>query len=408
VTDFVIQHQCPQCGAPAELSETDRLLACGFCRVRSYLTIRGVPRYVIPHHAPQGKEVFYYPYWRFKGMLFSCMSRRIENRFLDVSHQALLSHHFPPNIGFRAQTQKLRFAAGEAEGRFLKPGVSFDDIFAKLREQYAPSAGPLLHQEFIGETRSLIYSPFYFDSKLLDAVVNTPVSNVRREQMPEGMLQSDDRHRPIGFLAALCPNCGGDLEGDSDCLVMTCRGCKRAWWEQKGRLVPLKTSHFSGNGDRLVYLPFWRIQADVAPVRLETYADLVKIANLPRAVQPGWDKIPFRFWNPAFKLRPQSYLTIATQVTLGQPMEKAVSGPPGGTAHGVTLPIQEALESLKLNIANFLRPLEARMEIMPQLEIKPHRFSLVYIPFKDTRLELVQPRLNLAVNKSVLSHARNL
>jgi len=362
----------------------------------------------MPHSAPPGKEVFYYPYWRFKGMLFSCLPRRIENRFFDVSHQAITSRHFPPNIGFRAQTQKLRFAAVQQEGVLLKPGVPFDHIFTRLREQYSPPpTDSMLHQEFIGETRSLIYAPFYFDSKLMDAVVNEPVSKVRREEMPEGLLQPEARRRPIDFLAALCPNCGGDLDGDSDCLVLTCRNCQSAWWEQKRRLAPLKTVHFPGE-ERSVYLPFWRVRADVTPVRLETYADLVKIANMPRVVQPGWDKIPFRFWNPAFKLRPQNYLTIATQMTLGQPMEKAVSGPPGGDAYSVNLPIREALESLKLILANFLRPLEARVDLVPQIEIKPHRFSLVYIPFKDTRLELVHPRLNLAVNKSVLSHARNL
>jgi hypothetical protein len=172
--------------------------------------------------------------------------------------------------------------------------------------------------------------------------------------------------------------------------------------------VQLKAVHFPEKGDGWVYLPFWRIQADVAPIRLETYADLVRTANLPKVVQPGWDKIPFRFWNPAFKVRPQSYLTIASNVTLNQPTEKPEEGPPRDRFHSVTLPLSEALETLKLNLANFMRPLERRAELIPQLDIRPRRFKLVYIPFQDTRLELVQPRLNLAVNKNVLSHAKNL
>ena len=111
MTSFIIEHQCPQCGAPAELEETDRLFECGYCRVKSYLTVPDYFRYTLPHHAPAGKELIYFPYWRFKGMLFSCLKKNIDMRFLDVSHQALGSVHFPVNIGFRGQTQKLRFAA---------------------------------------------------------------------------------------------------------------------------------------------------------------------------------------------------------------------------------------------------------------------------------------------------------
>jgi hypothetical protein len=242
----------------------------------------------------------------------------------------------------------------------------------------------------------------------MDAVINRPVSNIRPEDLPEGFLGTDRGRRPIHFLAALCPQCGRDLDGERDCLVLTCENCQSAWWEKREKLVQIKTTHFPEKGDGWVYLPFWRIQADVAPVRLETYADLVKTANLPRVVQPGWDKIPFRFWNPAFKVRPQSYLTIATNVTLKQPMEKSVSGPPRGNVHSVTLPLGEALETLKLSLVNFLRPLERRTELASQIDIQPRRFQLVYIPFQDTRLELIQPRLNLAVNKNVLSHAKNL
>jgi len=409
VTDFVIEHQCPQCGAPVELSETDRLLACGFCRVRSYLAPRGVFRYVIPDHAPSGKEIIYYPYWRFKGMLFSCLAKRIENRFIDFSCQALESTHFPLNIGFRGQSQKLRFAAAETEGLFIKPGIPFEMIFDRVRERFAPELPEaVFHHEFIGETRSLIYSPFYFDPKLMDAVINQPVSQVRPEEMPDGLLRADRGPGRINFLAALCPQCGWDLSGDSDSLVLTCGNCRTAWWEKNGKLTQLETAHFHQTGDDLVYLPFWRIQADVSPIRLKTYADLIKIANLPKVAAPGWDRIPFFFWNPAFKVRPQNYLTIAANVTLNQPAEKAVPGHPAGAVRSVTLPLKEAVESIKLNLAGFIRPMEARVDLLPQIDIKPRRFLLIYIPFKNTRLELVQPRLNLAVNKNVLSHARNL
>ncbi|MGD9137268.1 MAG: hypothetical protein PVH42_10930, partial [Desulfobacterales bacterium] len=35
--NVLIEYQCPQCGAPATIEETDRLFTCQFCRVNSYL-----------------------------------------------------------------------------------------------------------------------------------------------------------------------------------------------------------------------------------------------------------------------------------------------------------------------------------------------------------------------------------
>lgn len=408
MTNFVIEHQCPQCGAPAEFEETDRLFQCGFCRVTSYLTAPGYFRYVIPHNAPAGKDLVYFPYWRFKGMLFSCLPKRIENRFVDVSHQALELPNFPINIGFRGQTQKLRFAAAESRGVFVKPDTPFKNIFILLRKRYSMNLPkPVLHQEFIGETKSMIYAPFYFDGGIVDAVLNKSVRDAFPDDIYERLPPDRDRGK-INFLPALCPQCGWNLDGERDSLVLLCDNCETAWWEKNQRLTLLKTAHFMQKGDGLTYLPFWRIQAEVTPLRLETYADLVRTANMPRVVKPGWENIPIYFWNPAFKVRPQSYLTIATNVTLNQPTKQIKTGYPRGTRYGVTLPLKEAVESLKLNLANFLRPREKQADLIPQIEIRPRRFILVYIPFKDTRLELVQPDLNLAVNKNILSLAKNL
>jgi hypothetical protein len=333
----------------------------------------------------------------------------MENRFIDVSRQALESNVFPFNIGFRGQTQKLRFAATQQDGEFLRPGISINDIFLRLGEKFGPSpARSILHQEFIGETRSLIYSPFYFDPVLTDGVTRQPVSKLRREEVMTEISAANRKKWKIHFLAAICPRCGWDLDGDPDSLVLACHNCRSAWMGKGGKFLPVKTVYFVDEDEDRVYLPFWRVEADVSPVVLKTYADLIRTANMPRVVQPGWDKLPFHFWNPAFKVRPQSYLTIATNVTLNQPREKAEAGPPSGVVHSVTLPLSEAVESLKLNLANFLRPMETRVELVPDIRIRARRFQLVYIPFRKNRLELVQPRLNLAINRNVLLHARNL
>jgi endogenous inhibitor of DNA gyrase (YacG/DUF329 family) len=109
VTALIIEHSCPQCGAPVELEETDRLIRCGFCRVASVIDTSDFFRYVIPHRAENGKPLIYFPYWRFKGMLFSCLAKKIEQRFVDVSHQAFNSPYFPPNIGSAGRPRKFAF-----------------------------------------------------------------------------------------------------------------------------------------------------------------------------------------------------------------------------------------------------------------------------------------------------------
>ena len=70
------------------MEETDRLFACEFCRVTSYLYAKDVFRYLLPSKAADSKELVFFPYWRFKGMLFACAGNGVRHKFVDVSHQA--------------------------------------------------------------------------------------------------------------------------------------------------------------------------------------------------------------------------------------------------------------------------------------------------------------------------------
>ena len=124
-TRLQIEHQCPQCGGPITLEEADHLIDCEFCKVKSFLVARDLFRYMLPHKAPENRELVYVPYWRFKGMLFSCIEDEIKKKIIDVSHQGLESGHFPASLGLRSQTLKLRFVTPEAEGRFLSPRLSY-------------------------------------------------------------------------------------------------------------------------------------------------------------------------------------------------------------------------------------------------------------------------------------------
>lgn len=409
MTSFIIEHQCPQCGAPAELEETDRLFQCDYCRVKSYLDVPGTFRYALPHRAPAGKELVYFPYWRFKGMLFFCVPGDIKNRFVDYSRQAIASVHFPFSLGFRSQTQKLRFAVTEAEGKFLKPEVTRAAIIEDVIANFSANVSkPILHQAQIGESLSLLYAPYYIEKRLMDAILNKPVGSATAEAVAPLAATGREPHWPLTFLSTLCPQCGWDLSGEKDALVLACDNCRTVWWPKGGKLEQLNAAHLPAPPDDTVYMPFWRIQADIDGIALNSYADLIQVANLPKVAQPGDAERKFHFWCPAFKVRPQTFLTYAAQATTHQVRQALASGHPKGRLQGVNLPLQEAVQSLTLIFTVFARPRQRMDEMLPGLRLHARRFLLVYLPFREGHHELTNASMNLAINKNLLKHAKNL
>ncbi|HDH04186.1 MAG TPA: hypothetical protein ENH01_00515 [Nitrospirae bacterium] len=43
-----VEHQCPQCGGPVILEETDRFMSCAFCRVNLFIVSGDFSRYYLP------------------------------------------------------------------------------------------------------------------------------------------------------------------------------------------------------------------------------------------------------------------------------------------------------------------------------------------------------------------------
>ncbi len=405
---LVIEHQCPQCGAPATLDETDHLFTCGFCRVKSYL-LSSLYHYMLPHAAPEGKELVYFPYWRFKGMLFSCTVNGIKHRIVDVSHQGIPSPYFPVSVGLRSQTQKLRFVSPDSEGHFLKPSLPHKEVIDIIKERFSDNLPkPVYDQSFVGEALSVLYSPFYVDAKVVDAVLNRPVSPELPEDFDMAAMPGGSPKWQVRFIPAQCPDCGWDLEGERDSLALNCNNCETVWQSGKGRFMKLTFGHIPEEGDDLTYLPFWRIRGNVSGFELNSYADLIKLANLPKVVQEEWKEQEFRFWAPAFKIRPENFLNFSRNLTLSQPQEEVVEKMPQDTFYPVTLSIMEAVESLRLTLASFVKPQRTMLPEIPHTEIRPKSFVLVYIPFHEKGNELTQPAFRLRLNKNLLAFAKHL
>jgi ribosomal protein L37AE/L43A len=409
MSDILIEHQCPQCGAPAILKETDRLFACEFCRVKSYLFQKDFFRYMLPNSAPKNKDLLFFPYWRFKGMIFSCVEDGIKHRFIDFSHQAVESSYFPISVGLRSQALKLNFVTPESKGYFLKPTQPFKNVMNIFNHRYSIALpNPVFHQSHIGETLSLIYSPYYANDKIVDAILNKPVSPKLPDDFNATLFQGGCPNGRINFIPTLCPDCGWDLEGRRDALVLNCKNCNSVWRPTANGFKKLKYAILPANQKNVIYLPFWRIKADVTGITLNSYADLVRIANIPKAIQKKWEDLEFRFWALAFKVRPQVFLRLARNITLAQPQEKLVGRLPDTRLHPVTLPIEEAIESLTLNLAGFMKPQKDLFPILRDITIKPKSYLLVYIPFIEQHHEFVHPEFHLSINKNQLELASNL
>jgi len=88
--------------------------------------------------------------------------------------------------------------------------------------------------------------------------------------------------------------------------------------------------------------------------------------------------------------------------------EPVTSELPDAKLYPVTLPIEEALESLTINLASFMKPQRNLFPKLKDITITPKSYLLVYIPFIEKHHEFIQPELHLTINKNRLALASNL
>ncbi len=412
--------------APAVLEETDYIFTCEYCKVKSYLLEKDYFRYILPENAPEKDDLIFFPYWRFRGMLFSSLSDEILFRFADVSQQAAESRLFPFSLGVRGLAMKLKFLSPDTPGHFIRPGIEFKDVIRIFKERFNQSMpianrSKLKEQAFIGETLSLIYAPFYIadntdselntSKELFDGVLNKPIIRDRENRLLYDELDISRFHeeRPdwrISFLPAICPECGWDLSGERDTLALVCKNCNSVW--HPGRNGLRKLNYASLSGDGVFYFPFWRIKAEISGVILQSYSDLIRFANIPKAVQSGWDDLEFFFWIPAFKVSPRNFLMMGSNMTIAQPQKELIPQLPNADLCPVRLPVINAVEGIKTFLANIVKPKKMIMSRLSQILIKPKKFLLVYVPFSETHHEYINEEYHLTVHKNVLKTGDNM
>ena len=203
-----------------------------------------------------------------------------------------------------------------------------------------------------------------------------------------------------------CLQCGAPAELKETTRLFACRYCGvKSYLVPRGEFQYVLPNRVP-QGKETIYFPFWRIQADMGQLQLASFADLVKVANLTKAVRPEDQKRTFYFWVPAFRISSHLYLQIAKHVTLCQPQGNLERTIPDVTTYPVNLPMSEALKSLKTVFADFVALKEKNFPRLEEIAIRPKKLALVFLPFQLLGSEVVNPDYRVQVSRRMLEHFR--
>ncbi len=402
-----IEQSCPQCGGPVVLSESDRLLTCSYCGVRNFLRSRGLFRYVLP--VAGREEMVHAPYLRFKGTIFLVREDGIEHRLVDTTQVAVDHAGLPPSLGLRPQAMRLGRLAAATGGRFLRPAIRATAVLekaARLSTLLRQERAVLYHRAFIGETVSCIYLPLQQRRDgLFDAVQDRLLVKGRARGL-EGFPFSP--RWQVDFLPTLCPHCGWTLDGEGDCLLLTCGNCDRAWLVDNSGLQPVPWQVVAGDERTRLYIGFWRITARIPTLAMESFADFIELTNQPMLPRPEWQRRAMQFWIPAFRIRPRIFLRLGRQATIGQHRLRPEPGTVRPGLYPVTLPPTEARQAIKVILAASAASPKRIFPSLPGVRPAGLSFALVYLPFVSTGQEWLQPHTGMVINKRVLGFGRSL
>jgi predicted RNA-binding Zn-ribbon protein involved in translation (DUF1610 family) len=405
---LTVELECTQCGAPMDLDESDRLLACPFCGVRSYLFAQDHFRFILPHKT-QDKEIIYAPYLRFKGNVFHCTDRTIGHRVVDITHLGVQIQGLPGSLGLRPQAMKMKFATQDAESTFLTPSVKLAELLDMAARHTSASASvEILHRVYIGEALSIIYLPLYIqEDTLFDAVLGRPLAKILEQHVDLRQGPNSGLKWNLTIMSTLCPRCGWNLEGESDSVVLTCGNCQTAWEASDGKFGQVNVLVVPGTGNTR-YLPFWMISAETIGIEMNSFADFIRATNQPRAVQEGWEEQKVGFWIPAFKIRPKIFLLLSKQLTISQDRLQTEEGFPGKDLYPVTLKPSEAEQAIHLTIASSALNRKKILSILSDVRLNIRSSILVYLPFTDRGHEMVQQQVGMSINKRTLEFGKTL
>jgi len=404
-----IEHDCPQCAAQLEMDEVQRLLQCRFCNVHSFLSNTGPLQFILPRRQPDPYSI-YAPYLRFKGAIYSCLNDRIEHRIADISSKGVKLSFLPISLGLRPQAMNMRFVSPEFPGSFLKKTIHVDEILKRAGKNLNIRDETVLHQAFVGEVLNIIYLPLSIrDEKILDGVVEKRLADINEDTPPfAGVEIYENAWKPI-FLPALCPQCGWTLAGEPDSVVLLCSNCNSGWQAAGNHFSEVQVQITPATDKDALYIPFWKLAVAVQGINLHSFADFIRITNQPLVIRPSWEDTPLHFIIPAFRLRPENFLRLATQMTVSQNhIFPTTDDIPHKNLFPVTLAQHDVAKSLKVVLANSAVSNINVFPYLPEITFQVKEYFLNYLPFTKTSHEMQLKDLGVTINQRVLNYGRSL
>lgn len=405
---------CPTCGAPVELDEADRMVECPYCDGRNYMVMNQPLRFTLPDIAPSyisPEDIYYVPYLRFKGHIFSCQGREVTHKVVDTTHLGFSGFNLPVSLGLRPQAMKIRLLTSDNPGKFVNITESLKNIFAqaaRLTDMLSEKKTELYHRSFVGETVSYVYMPTFFaGSNLMDGVLNRPLDKgYERERLDRqsGMIKKQWQPK---FIPTLCPNCADSLSGEKDSLVLKCNNCESLWGEKMSQFVKIDWQAVPGGFDSY-YMPFWKIKTKNSGVKLGNFADFLRLTNHPVVIRQYHEKSDIYFWVPAFKISPQHLLQLARNFTLAQHKMPDGQKVLPKTMHPVTLPLEEARQAIKSILAEAVLNKKKFLPQLPKINLSLEKANLVYLPFDKSGYDFVEVNTFISVNKTSVQFGRSM
>jgi hypothetical protein len=266
---------------------------------------------------------------------------------------------------------------------------------------------PVFHRSFIGERVSVVYAPFFIKNRVLhDGILGKPLKPIKDGMVnvpPQGGME-----HPLKVLPALCPECGWDLEGERDSVVFSCRNCNKIWYLTGNDLERKDFLVLNGGEGQTMHLPFWRMRANIEGLKLQSLADLARLANLPVVVREEWESDDLYFWVPGFKVHAPLFLRLARLLTLQQPEDFIEVEEPPAAPQPVSLTMSDGPDSLKVIMASLVAMKKRVWPCLDEISARTVHTDLVYIPFQELKDELFNPSLKISVPRNSLKFGQYL
>jgi hypothetical protein len=146
----------------------------------------------------------------------------------------------------------------------------------------------------------------------------------------------------------------------------------------------------------------------VEELNIQSYADLIRVANVPKVMKKEWEDWDLNFWAPAFKVPPQIFLGLTKCMTIAQPGEPLEPSLPKASLYPVTLPSRGAVESIKVTLADIATDKQRIFPRLSKINVELDKFLLVYLPFHFNGTEFIHSQTQSCIHRSYLQLGRNL